>query len=47
MVGAITGDFMKRFMDRTNRARETSGPTVYDSISKLGALNEARKVVEG
>ena len=47
MVGAITGDFMKRFINRTNRARVTSGPTGYERMSKLGALNEASQLLEG
>ena len=48
MIGAIRCDceFIKRFMDRTNRAIETSWSTVYGRMSKLGALKEAREFLE-
>ena len=47
VIGSIRGDFMKRFIDRTNRARETSWSTVCGRMSKLGALKEAREFSEG
>ena len=47
MIDAIQGEFRKRFMDRTNRARETSWSTVYCRMSRLGALKEAREFLQG
>ena len=40
MIGAIINAFMKRFMDRTNRARDTSWSTIYDRMSNLSRSTE-------
>ena len=32
VTGAIINEFMKRFIDRTNRCRETYWSTAYDSM---------------
>ena len=34
MIGAIINEFMKRFIDRTNRCRETSWSTYYLSMTE-------------